>query len=693
MQTPVKIEHIITDSLASSTSAAGFLLGVAEYILGSEKNLELLENYGELSKALQKAKADLRADGSQGGKYGEIEKQAQKEQLIAEALLQGKILHCPHIDEHSVLLAALKKLDELGTVRFYKETLKQMLRSNIHLLDKFQLDIKFVGREQELAEAKRVLARSSRNNLLIIGPVGAGKTTLARAMHTKLPGLKLMQLFAGSDSFFDQIVSILSHADIDKLVFFLDEMFTFDPSQIKYLIDHSQVIGTANIVSYKRFAAQNPHIVSKFEIMDLSEPPQQEVEDIMLEKQKQLEKAGYSVDRETLAEVYRLGKQYIPDISFPAKAINILEEAAAYTTASGNSEINAGVVKALVSQKTGIPLGSLTDLDKKDLSDLPQRIGERVKGQYEAVASVCTTIQRSRLGFKKPNKPIGSFLFVGPSGVGKTELAKAVAKEVFGDEQAMIRLDMSEFAESHMVQRLIGSPPGYIGFEEGGQLTNPIKAKPYSLVLLDELEKAHPRVFDIFLQVLDDGRLTDGAGQQVDFSNTIIIATSNAGIEDMLDLLEEGKDQSEIGAEVREILQDYFRIEFINRFDSIVVFNSLSPKALVGIAKNQLEKLKLELAKKDMRLEIEDELIEQLAKQAHDPRFGARGLLRLLQEKIEDVLAQEIISGKLKPGGVYSFKAEVGVVSEALAKAQAEAAAETAKETAVDALQPPAIEP
>jgi ATP-dependent Clp protease ATP-binding subunit ClpB len=214
----------------------------------------------------------------------------------------------------------------------------------------------------------------------------------------------------------------------------------------------------------------------------------------------------------------------------------------------------------------------------------------------------------------------------------------------------MVRLDMSEFSEAHMVQRLIGSPPGYVGYEEGGQLTNPVRSKPYSLVLLDEIEKGHPRVFDIFLQVLDDGRLTDGQGKKVDFCNTVIIATSNAGIEDILDMISEGKTHDEIITELKEVLQDYFRIEFINRFDDIVIFNALTPDALYDIAVMHVDRIKEELIKKGIDLKVSPDTLKAIAKEAYDPRYGARGLFRIVQEKIENVIAEGIMSGKIENG-------------------------------------------
>ncbi len=345
----------------------------------------------------------------------------------------------------------------------------------------------------------------------------------------------------------------------------------------------------------------------------------------------------------------------MPDQSFPAKGINLLEETALFAKNQSLHAVTVEMLRAIISEKTSIPIGSLTEFDKKDLSELPKKLAKKVKGQDNAIARVAKVIQRSKLGFGNKNRPIGSFLFVGPSGVGKTELAKVLAKEIFGDEEAMVRLDMSEFAEAHTVQRMIGAPPGYIGFEEGGQLTNPIKTKPYNLVLLDEIEKAHPRIFDIFLQVLDDGRLTDGQGRVVDFKNTIIIATSNAGIEDIIDLIEEGKTQNEIEKEIKEILQDYFRIEFINRFDDIIVFDALTPDALERIGELQIEKLKQELEKRNIGFSVSQQTLSHLAKEGHDPRYGARGMIRLLQDKIENKLAEMIINDEIKEGERVEF--------------------------------------
>ena len=353
---------------------------------------------------------------------------------------------------------------------------------------------------------------------------------------------------------------------------------------------------------------------------------------------------------QTLAEVIKLTKQHISELSFPAKGISLLEETAHFSKSQNEVLVTPEMARVVVSQKANIPIASLTDFDKKDLSELDERIKQKVKGQDHAVKKIARSIQRSRLGLNRSNKPIGSFLLVGPSGVGKTELAKVLAQEIFGDVENMIRIDMSEYSEPHTVQRLVGAPPGYIGYEEGGQLTNPVKNKPYSLVLLDEIEKAHPKVFDVFLQILDDGRLTDGRGKVVDFRNTMIIATSNAGIEDILDLIEEGKQHTEIEKEIKDIMQDYFRIEFLNRFDDIVVFKALDVPSLVGIAEIQIQKLAIELYTRGITLEVKPETIQQLAESAYDPKYGARGLQRIIQENLENPIVEMIMHDQVQPG-------------------------------------------
>lgn len=573
--------------------------------------------------------------------------------LIEEAKHQQKILSCGHIESHTLFLASLKLLD--NKLHVYRKTLKEILDKNLHKLNDFSLQSPIIGRKKEIDELGRILRRTERNNALIIGNVGVGKTTLAKSLKHYLNHIQFFQLFPYSNLEPDQLVNMFSTTKT-RTVFMLDEIFAFEAKTIKYLIDHFQIVGTANEGTYKKFSADFPHIVSKFEILNLNEPSEDVTLGILNNLSSKLSRAhSLQIADGVISELITLTKQYMQTQYFPAKGIMILEDAFSYVSSLHEKQVTVPHLKTVVSQKANVPISSLTELEKKDLSQLSDKLSMLVKGQPEAVNAVTKTIQRARLGLGNKNKPIGSFLFVGPSGVGKTELAKAIAKEVFGDTESMIRIDMSEFGEAHMVQRLIGSPPGYVGYEEGGQLTNPVKNKPYSLVLLDEIEKAHPRVFDIFLQVLDDGRLTDGQGNKVDFRNTIVVATSNAGIEEILDLIEEERPHAEMVQEIKDILEDYFRIEFINRFDGIILFNSLTPDALFEIASLQINKLAVELLKRRVTLRVKKETLQRLAKQAYNPRYGARGLLRLLQDSIESSVAEMILNNSLKDGDVVEF--------------------------------------
>lgn len=652
----MSLQEHIPNKAKSQKDPKGFFAEIALTLLKDSSTFQLISQYQKmvdgLAEIVKPSKKHAPLFFSKGNK--EIDKNVEVLERLAKS--QRTIIGCTSVDHHVVLLASLKALEDYD-VHFYNHTLKEMLKKSLHRLQDFSVQTKVIGRNNELSEVQRILSKTERNNVLIVGGLGVGKTTLARSLKNVLKKTKMYQLYAGSDMFFDQIAGALSQSDTFRVIFFLDELFTFEANQIKYLIDNSQIIGTANEATYRKFIADYPHIVSRFEIIKLSEPEKKYLYKILkLNQERLFTSSGLMTDDGLLDEVIQMAKQYIYEPLFPAKGIALLEETFLYAQEQHANKVTIDMLRAVVSQKANVPLSSLSAVEKQDLSTLGERLQKKVKGQDEAIEKVAKTIQRSRLGLGKKHKPIGSFLFVGPSGVGKTELAKAIAYEVFGDQDAMIRLDMSEYAEAHMVQRLIGSPPGYVGYEEGGQLTNPVQAKPYTLILLDEIEKGHPRVFDIFLQVLDDGRLTDGQGRKVDFSNTIIIATSNAGIEDILDMIEEGKDQQGIVKELKDdILQDYFRIEFINRFDDIVIFNALKPEALAKIGRLQIEKLQFELLKRDITLNVGDESLAYLAKESYDPRYGARGMLRAIQDSIENKLAEMILSGELQDGSKVEF--------------------------------------
>ena len=280
------------------------------------------------------------------------------------------------------------------------------------------------------------------------------------------------------------------------------------------------------------------------------------------------------------------------------------------------------------------------------LVHMEDRLHERVVGQAEAVEAVANALRRARAGLSDPDRPIGSFIFLGPTGVGKTELARALAEFMFDDERAMVRVDMSEYMEKHTVARLIGAPPGYVGFEEGGQLTEAVRRRPYAVLLLDEIEKAHPDVFNVLLQLLDDGRLTDGQGRVVDFRNTVVIMTSNIGSQFMLD----GLDDDIVSERVLGALRDHFRPEFLNRVDEIVQFSRLDRSDIDRVVDMQMARLDQRLDEQDIRLTLSPEARERIADEGYDPAYGARPLKRVIQKRVQDPLAMEMLTGAIKPG-------------------------------------------
>jgi len=294
--------------------------------------------------------------------------------------------------------------------------------------------------------------------------------------------------------------------------------------------------------------------------------------------------------------------------------------------------------------------------DMEKLVSMEDRMHHRVIGQEEAIEAVSNTIRRARAGLQDPNRPLGSFLFLGPTGVGKTELAKALAEFLFDNEQAIVRIDMSEFMEKHSVSRLIGAPPGYVGYEEGGYLTEAIRRKPYSIVLMDEIEKAHPEVFNVLLQVLDDGRLTDGQGRTVDFKNSVIIMTSNIGSQWITDLA--GKDYDEMKRRVMETLTSHFKPEFLNRIDEMIIFRSLTVEDIKKIADLQLSYLAKRVEERGIELTYTEKVKSMIAKEGYDPIYGARPLKRLIQKKLQDALALKILKGEVKEGDKVKLDAD-----------------------------------
>jgi chaperone protein clpB len=360
----------------------------------------------------------------------------------------------------------------------------------------------------------------------------------------------------------------------------------------------------------------------------------------------QLERAEREAD---LATASRIKYGEIPELE---KKLNIAKQELSEIPTTERllrEEVTPDDIASVVARWTGIPVERLIESESSKLAKLEESLSRQVIGQDKAIASVASAIRRSRAGLGDIGRPIGSFLFLGPTGVGKTEVARSLCQQLFDDEHAMVRIDMSEYMEQHAVSRLIGSPPGYIGYDQGGQLTEAIRRRPYSVVLFDEIEKAHPDVFNILLQVLDDGRLTDGQGRTVDFSNTIIIMTSNVGSQLIMDY--SGEDLTELDDKVLDILRKHFRPEFLNRIDDIVLFDRIRPEAMNAIVDIQLIKVAKQIKdSRDIELEFDNSLKEMLAHDGYNPAFGARPLKRLIQKRILDSLAIELIEGKIKDG-------------------------------------------
>lgn len=327
-----------------------------------------------------------------------------------------------------------------------------------------------------------------------------------------------------------------------------------------------------------------------------------------------------------------------------------------------HSKVDDEQIAEVVSKWTHIPVSKMLEGERDKLLRTEEELHKRVVGQEEAVSAVANAIRRSRAGLGDPNRPNGSFLFLGPTGVGKTELCKALAGFLFDTEDAVVRLDMSEFMEKHSVARLVGAPPGYVGYDEGGYLTEAVRRKPYSVVLLDEVEKAHPDVFNILLQVLDDGRLTDSQGRTIDFKNTVVIMTSNLGSEIISEMADE-KDYDTMKEAVMKVVGEHFRPEFINRIDESVVFHSLGKQKIRQIASIQIKRLAARLADKELVLNVTDAALDKIAEAGFDPVYGARPLKRAIQQELENPLAQKLLKGEYPPGATINVDVKEGGLS------------------------------
>lgn len=532
-----------------------------------------------------------------------------------------------------------------------------------------------IGRINETENLIRILLKSEKSNIILVGEHGVGKSALIESLaekiknvpalaNSKIKSLDTETLFSSQANLNNFGVSLIEETSQSsgKIILVLDNVSLLDnPGQIQALTNFLSHLLKNNKISvilvaspsfYNESLKTSAIINNYFEKIIIEEPPLEDSKKIARLKASKIEEyQKIKFDNNAVNQAVELSKRYLHK-PLPQSAIDLLEEAAAQKSLQKGNFVSEDDIKNIVSSKTGIPLATLTVSEKDKLINLESVLSVRVVGQEEAIKKVSQAIRRSRAGLKDNKKPIGSFLFLGPTGVGKTELARNLAKIFYNDSNAFVRLDMSEFSEPHTTQRLIGSPPGYVGYEEGGQLTNPILEKPYSLILLDEIEKAHPKVFDIFLQILDDGRLTDSQGKTVDFKNTIIIATSNASSEKLFELTPE---QLKTFDPIPELL-NYFRPEFINRFDEIIVFNPLTTPELIKIARLKIEELSERLKDKNIKIEVSDSRLEKLVKESYNPSFGARPLERIIREKLENEIAKKLIDGSLLPGSTVKWE-------------------------------------
>lgn len=546
-----------------------------------------------------------------------------------------------------------------------------------------------IGRDEEIRRSVQILSRRSKNNPVLIGEPGVGKTAVAEGIAAYIAGsdapdsmagkrlvaLDLPALLAGTKyrgDFEERVKAVLK--DVKKagdVILFIDEMHTMiGAGSAEGAIDAAnilkpalgrgevQIIGATTPEEYRRHIEKDAALERRFQPVKVAEPSRSDSLKMLGAVRQGLEKHhGVKISDAALTAAVDLSVRYINDRFLPDKAIDLADEAAAHIRVSGGGLVTAEDIAGVVSLWTGIPVANLSADETKRLRNMESILHRRVIGQNEAVTAVSRAIRRGRVGLSDPNRPIGSFLFLGPTGVGKTELCRALAEAVFGESDAMIRLDMSEYMEKHAVSKLIGSPPGYVGYEDGGQLTERVRRKPWSVVLFDEIEKAHEDVWGILLQIMDDGRLTDSAGRVVSFRNTIIVMTSNVGAKSISDgrprmgFTPDGGDEAQLmRARINEELRRTFKPEFLNRIDETIVFRRLSRAEIRSIAERMLLTVAERFKALGMTLSVPDQVVDFLAERGYDEKYGARPLRRAIRSMIEDKAAELMLTDSLGRG-------------------------------------------
>ena len=547
-----------------------------------------------------------------------------------------------------------------------------------------------IGRDAEINRMIQILSRRTKNNPCLLGEPGVGKTALAEGLARRIVSgdvpeelldqrilsLDIAGMVAGTKyrgEFEERIRKVLDEVKrAGNIILFLDELHTVvGAGSAEGAVDASNIIkpslsrgelrliGATTLAEYRKYIEKDAALERRFQPINVSEPtPQATLAILRGLRQRYETHHGLSITDEALSAAVSLSVRFLPGRFLPDKAIDLMDEAAALVHmegGSGNHRVTAEDIAVVVSAWTGILATRLTEDEGEKLLHMEETLGRRVVGQQEAVRALSRAIRRGRVGLKDPRRPIGSFLFLGPTGVGKTELCKALAEVLFEDEKALLRFDMSEYMERHTVSRLIGSPPGYVGHEEGGQLTEKVRRRPYSVVLFDEMEKAHEDVWNLMLQILDDGCITDAQGRTVDFRNTVIVMTGNVGAKGLSDPGtrlgfwpgEKDRKGEEI---VMEELKRTFRPEFLNRVDEIILFQSLTEEQLREVGRRMLTALSQRMADLGSALETEETAVAALAKAGFDPKNGARPLRRAIRTKVEDAIAEEVLAGNLRAG-------------------------------------------
>lgn len=608
-----------------------------------------------------------------------------------------------------------------------------------------------IGREKEIERVIQILSRRTKNNPVLIGEPGVGKTAVAEGLaleiskgevpeilkDKKVVSLDLTGMVAGAKyrgDFEERIKAAIDEVKKSKdTILFIDELHTIvgagaaegsaDAANIlkpSLARGDFQVIGATTLNEYRKYIEKDAALERRFQPVKVGEPTQEQAVEILKGLRDSYEAHHkVKITDEAINAAVTLSSRYIADRYLPDKAIDLIDEGASKVRLasltsppdvksledkiadlekekasaineqdferaaklrdeqknvqsqldnarkewqekqkSNCGEVTAEDIAKIVSDWTGVPVVQLTQEESERLLNMENVLHQRVIGQDEAVSAIAKAIRRGRVGLKDPKRPVGSFIFLGPTGVGKTELCKALAQAMFGDENAMLRLDMSEYMEKHTVSKLIGSPPGYVGFEEGGQLTEKVRRKPYSVVLFDEIEKAHPDVFNMLLQILEDGRLTDSQGRTVDFKNTVIIMTSNVGArlitdkQKSLGFTPDDESKTEEQKDIKQLvmgeLKNVFRPEFLNRVDDIIVFNKLKQDEIKQIASKMLDTLAKRLEKMNINISFTDSAVTAVADKGFDENYGARPLRRAIQSEIEDALSEQMLEGKIK---------------------------------------------